>query len=63
MQDFDKEAIEHLNNVIKKHPEFENCKNLLENLNASPFSLREYTNTFVFILISIFSEGMSDDNR
>ncbi|CAD8072286.1 unnamed protein product [Paramecium sonneborni] len=62
-QDFENEAIEHLKNVIAKHPDYDNCKNLLENFNSTPFSLREYTNVFVYIMISMFSEGMVDENR
>ncbi|CAD8066389.1 unnamed protein product [Paramecium sonneborni] len=63
MQEFDKEAIEHLKNIIAKNPGFDNCKNLLDNLNVSPYSLREYTHVFVYIMICIFCEGMVDENR
>lgn len=63
MQDYDKEVIEYLQNIIANHADFDNCKNLLENLNASPFSSREYTNILVYFLISIFSEGMVDENN
>lgn len=63
MQDFDKEAIEHLRDVIAKHSEFDNCKNLLENLNSSPAYFREYSYTFTYIMVSMFSEGMVNENR
>ncbi|CAD8102037.1 unnamed protein product [Paramecium primaurelia] len=63
MQDLDNEAIEHLKNIIVKHSDFDNCKNLLDNLNSNPNSFREYTNVFTYIIISMFSEGMVDENQ
>ncbi|CAD8173789.1 unnamed protein product [Paramecium pentaurelia] len=63
MQDFDQEANEYLQSIIVKHADFDNCKNLLENSNVNSFSSREYTNVFVYFMISMFSEGMVDENR
>ncbi|CAD8149208.1 unnamed protein product [Paramecium octaurelia] len=63
MQDFDKEAIDHLKDTIAKHSDFDNCKNLLENVNSNPAYLREYSNTFTYIMVSMFSEGMVNENR
>lgn len=53
----------HLKEIIVKHTDFDTCKNLLESLNSNSASYREYTNVFIYLMISIFSEVMVDENR
>ncbi|CAD8074922.1 unnamed protein product [Paramecium primaurelia] len=54
LQDFDKEAIEYLKDAINQFPQFEDCQNLIESLEAKPKHVREYANVFVYLIVMFF---------
>ncbi|CAD8088236.1 unnamed protein product [Paramecium sonneborni] len=54
LQDFDSEAIQYLKEAILQCPQFEDCQNLIESLEAKPKHVREYTNVFVYLIIMFF---------
>ncbi|CAD8176417.1 unnamed protein product [Paramecium octaurelia] len=57
LQDFDKEAIEYLKDAINQFPEFEDCQNLIDSLEAKPKHVREYANVFVYLIVMFFEIG------
>ncbi|CAK74669.1 unnamed protein product (macronuclear) [Paramecium tetraurelia] len=62
MQQADDEAIQHLKCVIKKHPDFEDCIDVLESLQQKSCYTKEYIQVFSYILASVLQEGILINN-
>ncbi|CAD8164835.1 unnamed protein product [Paramecium pentaurelia] len=56
------EAIHHLEYVLKKHPDFDDCIDVLESLHTQSCYTKEYIQVFSFIFISFLQEGIIIDN-
>ncbi|CAD8065371.1 unnamed protein product [Paramecium primaurelia] len=59
----DNEAIQHLEYVLKKHPDFDDCIDVLESLHTQSCYTKEYIQVFSYIFISFLQEGINIDNQ
>ncbi|CAD8075240.1 unnamed protein product [Paramecium sonneborni] len=63
MQQANDKAIQHLVFVLQKHPDFDDCRDVLESINSQSTRNKEYIKVFSFILISVIQEGVVNGNQ